>query len=298
MLRTTLLLAVLSLAVSAEARTRVTGLDSVTTVGQPVALRAKFEGGISVHRPDKIRKAVTFTQVESGLQLHARTDWDGVASTVARAQKPGVYRFRATLDRSPSRSGQSRLWVLDPAVPVVVIDIDGTLSTMHELLVAFRGRAARTFPGAPELVRELSRTHQVIYLTARDDALDVSTRLFLARHGFPDAPVLYNDMGLNTRGERAQLLNKHEIHGVFKLGVLEALQDRGVNLVLGIGNAETDAYAYEGAGLPSMILTTEPGHGGSSFRFTQYVAQLRPKLQELGFLAPSVGMAVRVPRPE
>jgi hypothetical protein len=278
-------------AASAEAKLRITALDAVTTVGQPVELRAKFEGGVSVHRPDKRDTSVTFTQVETGLQMNARTNWDGVASTQIKAQVPGVYRFRVTMDGRRGVSAESRVWVLDPARPVVVIDIDGTLSTMGELKVPFAGGRAASFPGAPDVVRDLAKTHQVVYLTARDDGLDRVTRRFLDRHDYPDGPVIYNDWGVWRRSERAQLSSKN--HGTFKLGVLQALRSRGVNLVLGIGNSETDAFAYEQAELPSMIITEEIGHG-PSFRFRDYRTELRPKLEELGFLPASAGIVEAV----
>lgn len=295
-LATTLFLLLLLSAAPASAAPHITGLDTVTTAGHPVNVRAKFEAGFGFWglRPDLRHKPVLFQPLQGGPGhvLSAITDRDGVGEAEFRADVPGVYRFRAALVTKPWKSAVSRVWVLDPAKPVVVLDIDGTLSSMTELLVPFMGARAHTYPGAPELVRQLATTHQIIYLTARDDALDKGTRAFLKRQGFPDAPILYNDTGLWTKEEFRQLIGKG--HGEFKLKTLQGLQSRGVNLVLGLGNAETDAFAYEGAGIPSMIRTTQVA-AGSSFRFTDYTAQLRPQLVGLGFLpASGAGIAQAV----
>lgn len=251
----------------AAAKTVVaTGHDSVTTPGRAVDLEAKFEGGgWRFWRPDLKDRAVTLRI--AGRTLAARTDRDGVARAQVSAPAPGVYPIESSLDEAPGTIAHGRLFVLDPLKPTAVVDIDGTLSDMNELLVPFFGHKAKAFPGSPELLRDLARTHQIVYLTARDDAFDKKSREFLAHHNFPDGPVLYNDLGLTSKAELAQLRSKN--HGAFKLQVIRGLQARGVNVVLGIGNAETDAYAYEQAGIPSYIQTKKTG-SGPSFRFQGY----------------------------
>lgn len=260
-----------------------TGHDSVTTPGNPVELEAKFEGGgWRFWRPDLKDRPATFRV--GGLSIVARTDRDGVARATVRAPSPGVYPVEAALDEAADKVAHGRLFVLDPARPTAVVDIDGTLSSMNELLVPFFGHKAKAYPHSPELLRDLARTHQIVYLTARDDAFDAKSREFLTRHGFPDGPVLYNDLGLTSKAELAQL-NKHN-HGAFKLRVIQGLQARGVNVTIGIGNSETDAYAYEQAGLPSYIQTDKQG-SGPSFRFQGY-ENLRPRLVADGFLSPGL----------
>jgi phosphatidate phosphatase APP1 len=137
-----------------------------------------------------------------------------------------------------------------------------------------------TFPDAPTVLKALAATHQIVYLTARDDHFAQITRRFLARHAFPAGPVLYNTWGLIKAEERAQLAPSN--HAAFKLAVIKRLKSRGLNVVVGIGNAETDAEAYEAAGLASYIHTEVEGEG-KSFRFTTYKA-LRKKLVADGVL--------------
>lgn len=264
-----------------------TGLDAITTPGHPVEVRAKFErGGWAFWRPDVRDRAATVEVL--GQRHRVRTDREGLARVVVQPTAPGVYPITARLERrSRPQVATSRLFVLDPARPVAVVDIDGTISDLPDWQVPFVGHRAPTFAGAPALMADLARRFQIVYLTARDDLFDEGTRAFLARHGFPDGPIVYNDLGLSTPEERGQL-DPHA-HGEFKLGQLQALRARGVAVTIGIGNAETDAFAYEQAGLPSYILTTKAG-AGPSFRFTRY-ADLRPRLVADGWLPATTGLA-------
>ena len=193
----------------------------------------------------------------------------------------GVYPFSAELTARPSApKANGRLFVLDPATPVAIVDIDHTLSDLSTWKVPFQGADAPTFPGAPQLINDLARTHQIIYLTARDDSFDRISRVFLNRHGFPDGPVIYNDLGLTTWAELQQLDEGR--HGEFKLRVIQGLQARGVNVVLGIGDKDTDAFAYESSGIQSYIHTTRVATG-NSYHFTDYT-QLRLELVARGVL--------------
>lgn len=256
-----------------------TNHDAVTTPGEVVDVTAKFERrGWSYFRPD-----IKYAQVEydlgGGSSFQTRTDRDGVSHAGVRAASAGTYPTKVRLT-GKGAVADGRLFVLETTKPVVVIDIDETLSHLSSWRVPFWGADADTYPGAPALVNDLARTYTVVYLTARDDVFDEITRIFLARHGFPDGPVLYNDLGFTSWDELTQLDSKR--HGDFKLAVIQAMQQRGVNVVFGIGNAETDAFAYENAGLPSFIQTSEVATG-PSFHFTDY-AVLRLELVARGLL--------------
>lgn len=285
-------MALLTLAIVTPAAQAIeaTGHDAVTTPGRPVDVEGKFERRALgfLWRPDVRGKAATIDVL--GARHAARTDRDGVARATVTPTRVGVYPIEARVEGERD-AARGRLFVLDPARPVVVVDIDLTISDQKEWLVPFAGHKARTFPGAPELLRDLAVTHQVLYLTARDDTFDGKTRAFLARHRFPDGPVLYNDLGLGTKAERAMLNNAN--HGRYKLEVLRALKARGLNLTRGIGNTETDAFAYEGAGLASDILTTQASATGTgaSFRFATY-ADLRAKLVADGVLVTGLASAI------
>lgn len=287
----TMLALLMTMMPSAATAIEATGHDAITTPGRPVDVRVKFERTVLGYwRPDMRDARVTIDVL--GARRQARTDLDGVAATRVVASAPGVYPISGRLDGRPSApAATGRLWVLDPSRPVAVVDIDGTISDLPDWQVPFVGHKAKTFAGAPALMHDLARRYQLIYLTARDDAFDQKSRAFLRLHGFPDGPVIYNDLGLRTKEERDQL--KSGNHGPFKLGQLNALRALGVAVALGIGNAETDAFAYERAGLPSYILTKLAGTG-PSFRFTSY-AQLRPRLVADGVLVTTPGLVGALP---
>lgn len=257
-------------------RVKAHGYDAITTPNHAVDCQVKFERWFTAG-PDFNHRATQYTAPAAGA---SQTDGDGTSHLTVTAARTGVYPISAFLAGHQNSPGTSRMFVFDPARPAVIFDIDGTLSDLPSWEVVFRGASAPTFPGAVQLARDLARDYDVIYLTARDEALDGSTRAFLARHGFPDGPVLFNDLGLFTAAERAQLSSSH--HGEFKLRVIQGLQARGVNVRIGIGNAETDGYAYENAGLQSFLNTSATGTG-SSFRFSDY-AILRLELVARGLL--------------
>ncbi|MEZ0230496.1 MAG: phospholipase D-like domain-containing protein [Planctomycetota bacterium] len=264
----------------ADSESQAVGLDAVTTPGQPVALRAKLtaSGLLKKSLKDEV------IHVEAFGETHwTRTDKTGFAAVTVTPKQSGVSEFRATLARDSATTATGRLFVIDPSKEVVVVDIDKTISDMGEWRVPFQGAAAAAFPGASDVLQDLSRTKQILYLTARDDRYDRETRAFLSRNGFPDGPVIYNDIGFASAEERAQFLPGN--HGKYKLQQLEALKARGVKVSLGIGNTKTDAFAYEGAGLKSFLLNDSP-LGEKSFVFPDY-AGLRRQLEKEGILPAS-----------
>lgn len=260
----------------------LTGHDAITVPGATVPLRVKVEDAFGPFRPDAAREKVTFLAFGRELGT-ARTDREGFAAlTVQAPREPGVYGVTTRLDGRDGRpSGHAKLFVVPADRPVVVCDVDGTLSAMGTVRALVAGDRAPCYPGSPELLRELAKTHQVVYLTARDDALDKKTRAFLALHAFPTGPVIFDEWGLTTPEARAQLLPSN--HGKFKRAVIDGLLARGLRVTLGIGNAETDAEAYEGAKIQSCIRTERRGDG-PSFRFRDY-AQLRARLVADGVLS-------------
>lgn len=292
---TTMLLA-LAAAGPVHAKDVAIGFDAITTPGQAVEVSAKFEGGgWRFWRPDKRNRVASYTI--DGRTYAARTDASGKGRVTVTPSRPGVYPIEARLD-GKATDAAGRLFVLDPLRPSVVVDLDQTVCDMAQWKVPFQGGKAPAYPGAVRVLADLARTHDVIYLTARDEHLNGVTRAFLARHGFPDGPVLLNDWGLDSKAERDQLSSKN--HGEYKLEVMGKLRARGVNLVLGIGNTETDAFAYEGAGLDSYIFDTPSVPAPvppPSVRFSAYEPGLRALLVRDGHLpgvTPTVGLAALV----
>lgn len=276
--------------IASSAEAKVTGLayDAVTVPGKTISLSAKFErdwpGPL---RPDLQNEIVAFSM--GGKILGAsRTDKEGKASLSWTAKKEGRLSFKATLvKRQFSVTGVVR--VLKPKNKVLVFDIDGTISDMSELMVPFRGHKAKAFPHSVDLLNQLAKDYSIVYLTARDDAFWKVTQGFLRRRQFPEGTVIYNEYGGETRAALGNQLNPKN-HGRFKLAVLRQLRRQGLNLVAGIGNAATDAEAYQTAKLRSYIRSEKSYK--ASFSFLCYKS-LRQRLLKDGLITNRSG---RLPR--
>jgi phosphatidate phosphatase APP1 len=291
MIRTTSVM-VLSLALigSAAAKDSTIGFDAITTPGHPVDVRTKFErSGWQFWHPDVKNKGVTYTVL--GRTSTCRTDGDGVAHVTVNPGATGIYPIVARLDGS-STVGGGRLFVLDPNRPCAFVDLDETISNMAQWLVPLRGDHAGTYPGAVSILTDLSRTHDIIYLTARDEHLNDKSRTFLHNNGFPDGAMIFNDLGIENSTEFKQLSTSN--HGKYKLAEIQRLQGRGVHTALGFGNTSTDAFAYEQSGIASYIFDTPSVPAPvppPSVRFSSWEQDLRGKLIRDGFLPSAVGLA-------
>lgn len=279
MTRSPLLFALCALAAPALAgELELTPRDAVTVVGRRVELSAKLTKRVGPLRPDQAGRVLEFQVGEA--KASGRTDSDGVARASLAPLSSGITFFSVRVQDAPATQAKGRLWALEPERPVVVCDIDGTLSDMSGLRVPVSGWRAKAFPGAPELLRDLAKTHAVVYLSARDHSFRASSLGFLRKHDFPLGPLLLNSWGLDKGSQREQLLPSR--HGRFKLKVLEGLKARGLKLVLGIGDKASDAEAYEGAGIRSLI-RSETALGERSIVFPDY-ATLRRRLRAEGLV--------------
>lgn len=270
-------LLLLALPTLAHAQTVAIGHDALGVADSPVTVSAKFK------KNGAPRQNEAATVEVLGQTLTTRTDANGLAEVEVRPAAVGVFPVTIRVGASIARG---RLHVIARDKPVVIVDIDNTISDLPFSAVPAHGDTAPTFAGAKELLTELSATHAIVYLTARPDFLDKKTRAFLAAREFPAGALLMEHRpGPGDDGQ-------------YKLGVLQALEARGVQPRLGIGNTKTDAFAYEGAGMrsyikdaPSLKLPT----GSASKRFARY-AILRRQLIEDGVLTPAPGIVGTIPQ--
>lgn len=133
--------------------------------------------------------------------------------------------------------------VVPKGTPIVVSDVDGTLTTAEdEELGAFvSGVTPQANEGAPEALRKLAdKGYRVMYLTARPEFLVTRTRTFLKERGFPEGLV---HTTLTTTGA-----TKVEA-AAFKSAELSALAARGLVPAYGFGNTPSDATAYDSAAI-------------------------------------------------
>lgn len=136
--------------------------------------------------------------------------------------------------------------VLPAGVPLFVSDVDGTLTTaeLAELGSTITGSTPEANDGAAEALNGLvNKGYRPIYLTARPELSVQRTREFVEKRFFPDGRIetsLAALLGL-TGGKAV----------AYKTEALHRLADRGFEIAFAFGNTDTDAQAYENAGIPS-----------------------------------------------
>ncbi len=135
------------------------------------------------------------------------------------------------------------LEIVKPGTPLVVSDIDGTLTTSEneEFSALLTGSLPDANPSAPEVLWALAdQGYRVFYMTARPHFLGGRTREFLAAHGFPPGLVHTTLTFTGATGGEAV---------AYKSGELAAIGARGLVPAWGLGNTASDAQAYSIAGI-------------------------------------------------
>lgn len=182
-----------------------------------------------------------------------RTDDDGRFTLLLTGNdRIGAGMRDLYLSVAGDRTGASFLaFVAPPDAPVVVSDVDGTLTASENAYptsLALGGDTA-VQPGAPDALRSaVSHGVNVVYITARGDRFTQDTRDWFAAKGFPRGPV---------RMPRSIITLPGEDTIEFKSEALASLG--GLKLIAGFGNRATDIDAYRNAGLsPDRILIKLP----------------------------------------
>jgi hypothetical protein len=134
--------------------------------------------------------------------------------------------------------------VVAPNVPVVVSDVDGTLTIFEqaEFLAAPANVIPPAQPGAAEVLTTFAKKgFRVAYVTARPEWLIGRTREFVAARGLPPGVVRTSpESGLGPSGDGTVAYKTNEL----------ALLAKQAPLAWVFGNTPTDAAAYETTGLP------------------------------------------------
>jgi phosphatidate phosphatase PAH1 len=140
---------------------------------------------------------------------------------------------------------EAAVWVVPDAQPVVIFDVDGTLTTDDgELFDELAGRSpSEMFPDADKVARHWAeRGHLIIYLTGRPYFLRALTRAWLDSHAFPPGPLMTTDRVRQAIPGEAGV-------GAYKTELLRRLLATGISVVRAYGNAATDVCAYARVGL-------------------------------------------------
>lgn len=292
------------------------GVDVIAAPGEQTLLEAKFAYGPTSTDLQGERVAVFVETGECEWQSAGEhlTDSDGRIraefDTVGLAA--GSYRVRFVVLGDLSET-DAQLHVLRESAPIVIFDLDGTLTTsdvelvdgivlhhvgatsdeIYDLAGSPLTRAqwlgaldtmleedAETYEGAADLVRYYAQLGvQPLYVTGRPYLYDALTRRWLENHDLPAGPLVMVQDVLEALPS-----------GVtgFKTRMLIQLQERGHPIVAAYGNATTDICAYEAAGLPADSTFIVGPHGGEGCAtgtnmptnavssYVEHLASLRP----------------------
>ncbi len=164
-------------------------------------------------------------------------------------------------------------YLLPETTPVIITDIDGTLTLNDEELFAQIDDGSYTpkqITAANTLMtRWAEKGYRIVYITARPHLFRAETRAWLRDEGFPTGPVITGS-GL-VFGSAA-----HE----YKLAWMNRmLVDFKWNVVAAYGNADSDISAYAAAGIPkevTFIVGPLAGTDGTqpidNFDYTSHIA--------------------------
>ena len=167
--------------------------------------------------------------------------------------RPCRLAVRAIVKRDLSQTRGS-LYLLRPGTPVVVFDVDGTLTTGDAQVVG--QFAAEALAGLGHTVRYTARAgsltctrlwaargYQPVYLCGGQGTSYGLRYEWLINAGFPPGPLHLTESSAPTLPIYASV-------GTFKLAYLKKLQGLGLKLHAAYGNTESDLRAYRKAGIP------------------------------------------------
>jgi hypothetical protein len=188
---------------------------------------------------------------------------------------PGRHRVHAVVRGDDSRT-DVMIEIVPSGTPVFVSDVDGTLTTSEteeftDLLV---GDIPAINTGAPEVMWALvEKGYHPFYLTARPEFLGARTQEFVRLRGLPPGIVHTTLSFTGALGDAAI---------DYKSAELAALAARGLVPDFAFGNTDSDAAAYEAAGVQPLqqrvFFQFDDPHGGR--RIDDYF-ELVPELAAL-----------------
>ncbi|MCO4795559.1 MAG: hypothetical protein KC493_17705, partial [Bacteriovoracaceae bacterium] len=239
---------------SAEAQAKkaavIQGYDAITAPGVEVTLEVKVERArFFPTRVDLKGQKIHFVQDGNHLGV-AKSNNDGVAKLKAVFYTTGLKVITATLDENSKYSANvtdNRILVTDPETPMLVSDIDHTLSDISSRdFLRTPDTKIPELPKASEVVNRLNQNITVFYMTARDDAFIKRTKFWLDYKKFPKAPSFYWDFGF-WNGVPYN-------HGEYKTKVLKDIARTHKKVLIGVGDKPHDVEAYRANGLRAYYI--------------------------------------------
>ncbi len=164
---------------------------------------------------------------------------------LAKQLEVGRHRLRLVVAGDHSAT-ELFIEVIPAGVPLFVSDVDGTLTTseLAEIGGTITDKIPEVNEAAPEAMQVLTaKGYRPIYLTARAEFGVERTRQFVQDRQLPPGRIETSLAPLiGLRGDKAVQ---------YKSEALNRLTQKGFDIAYAFGNTETDAQAYENAGIPT-----------------------------------------------
>lgn len=216
----------------------ITPYDVLVPAGEPATLEVEVE-----------RRILTFVdppaadvEVEVEGIGRARTDRSGIASFPLGVLPVGTHRFLVRTGRKPP---EAIVRVVDRETPVIIVDIDKTIADVTpQGFILRKVQNVRPMLGSREALDELSKTMQIVYLSARDHIFTRKTKLWLRAAEFPEGPLYLR------KGTRFWSASPQD----HKIERLKELRPRFPNVRWGVGDKPGDVAAYTAHSIRPILL--------------------------------------------
>lgn len=245
--------------------------DIIAAQGGSTVLAAKFSyGSISKDLQGERIEVWMDDCAGSVTRLGERvTDSDGrIAYPLDASQMPGIGEYKLHFRvMGDSSAALATLRVYPPNTRFIIFDIDATLTTSDSELVGQVVSEILDNHVVPEArqgsvditrLRHEQHDYELVYLTGRPYLLMDLTREWLDDLGFPGGTVRLTDSVAASWPSESQV-------GEYKADyLLSAILGQGFLIYAAYGNATSDIYAYEQAGITKERTYILGEHGGES----------------------------------
>ncbi|MFK7998627.1 MAG: hypothetical protein AB8H86_03480 [Polyangiales bacterium] len=252
----------------------------VVIEGSPVVLTGKFAyGNVSKDlEGEKVQVFIREGECAWTRSVEGETDSDGRLRLELPAMPVGLYDYLLVVagDHSMTRGVVA---VLSPEAPVVVFDIDGTLTVSDGEVFqeALLGSTPEIFEGAGEVVRHYASAGvQPLYITGRTYHFQGPTIEWLDGQGLAHGPLHTTD----SVRDAFPGSNVEE----YKQAFLEHIRGLGLRIVAAYGNASSDVCAYARAGVPPEQTWIVGENGGTACEGSGATHALSSYTEHLGEL--------------
>ena len=221
--------------------------DVLSLPGEKVTLAARFK---SVTGDDEYESQRQQLLYGGAVVDEALTDDEGEASL--RFLPPGADDYRPALRVADGEDHTASpitvcACVRPAGTRIIITDIDHTISDASGVnVVRSANDKLPPIDGAVRCLNALAGEYTIVYVTGREDFLAYKTRNWLDANGFPTGPVFLWNAFDDPFSRRS-----------YKAGEIKRIKAVWPNVVAGVGDAESDGWAYYDADLPAIFIIGE-----------------------------------------